>query len=104
MVVSMISMSVTRAVVDKQKKKLLVKCRTCDGTAKVTCGVCQGAQTLSYHPHAQAPVNAATPHTACAMCDASGLQVCLNCLGEGLAMPIEHILPQLQQPGQQQSA
>eukprot|EP00878_Enallax_costatus_P010096 GHUV01010538.1.p1 GENE.GHUV01010538.1~~GHUV01010538.1.p1 ORF type:complete len:125 (+),score=27.35 GHUV01010538.1:175-549(+) len=88
MVVSSVSMGVARVVVTQNKKKTAVTCYVCDGHKKVTCDVCGGEKAIRYHPFKTMPLSHnRMPLTACAMCSASGRQICLNCLGEGTVNP-----------------
>eukprot|EP00877_Chromochloris_zofingiensis_P002177 jgi/Chrzof1/11960/Cz06g16050.t1 len=87
MVVSTVSMAVTRTIVQRRKAKFAVACNLCRGKKRLRCDVCAGTKVIRYHPYKQSPVNARTEWTACAMCSATGQQKCLNCLGEGLTYP-----------------
>ncbi|KAF5831056.1 hypothetical protein DUNSADRAFT_13667 [Dunaliella salina] len=87
MVVSTASMTITRLVVDKRKKQYLITCPECTGSKKLACEVCRGERILNYHPTKHAPFDQTTQCT-CAMCEGSGLQQCLNCLGEGTSIPL----------------
>eukprot|EP00878_Enallax_costatus_P026479 GHUV01028417.1.p2 GENE.GHUV01028417.1~~GHUV01028417.1.p2 ORF type:complete len:105 (+),score=19.23 GHUV01028417.1:330-644(+) len=70
------------------QKKTAVTCYVCDGHKKVTCDVCGGEKAIRYHPFKTMPLSHnRMPLTACAMCSASGRQICLNCLGEGTVNP-----------------
>mmetsp|Transcript_2486 Transcript_2486/g.4185 ORF Transcript_2486/g.4185 Transcript_2486/m.4185 type:complete len:130 (+) Transcript_2486:105-494(+) len=93
--VSFVAMTVTRVVVEQNKKKKLVTCHICTGSAKLSCAVCDGERTLKYHSKKQAPVNQRISRTACPMCEGAGSQACLNCLGEGKVMPLPITLSDL---------
>mmetsp|Transcript_38078 Transcript_38078/g.84814 ORF Transcript_38078/g.84814 Transcript_38078/m.84814 type:complete len:153 (+) Transcript_38078:78-536(+) len=86
--VSSVSMFVGKVFIDRYKKKIVVACPLCRGQRRVTCDVCQGDRVLKYHPFPDPPVNSRTGgRCACAMCEGSGTQLCLNCLGEGETYP-----------------
>jgi len=87
MVVSTVSMGVARAVMNQRKKQYAVPCTICSGHKKVKCDVCTGQKVIRYHPFKELPLATRSPPTACAMCNASGEQVCLNCLGDGTIIP-----------------
>ncbi|GAX82180.1 hypothetical protein CEUSTIGMA_g9608.t1 [Chlamydomonas eustigma] len=90
MALSTVSMAVTKIVVDRSKKHLLVPCSVCEGQKAVTCSVCEGERVLKYVPTealALPGTKAASSLCACALCEGNGSQTCANCLGEGMTYP-----------------
>eukprot|EP00798_Chlamydomonas_sp_ICE-L_P028928 gene28928-32121_t len=85
--VSSISMGITKMVVEKSQRHLRGPCSACHSKTKVSCAVCQGERVLKYHPARTLPTNPKAIWCACAMCEGSGEQTCLNCLGEGEIIP-----------------
>uniref|UniRef100_A0A7R9V414 Uncharacterized protein n=1 Tax=Chlamydomonas euryale TaxID=1486919 RepID=A0A7R9V414_9CHLO len=88
-VLSSVSMAVTKAVVDRTKKKSMVSCAVCEGDKTQVCSVCEGERTLKYIPekHVIPGSKVATTMCACTMCEGVGQQTCVNCLGEGSTYP-----------------
>ncbi|MEW5319868.1 MAG: hypothetical protein WDW38_010987 [Sanguina aurantia] len=59
----------------------MVSCSECSRRKKVSCGVCHDDRILQYaSPHS---MPGSADLCVCPMCDGSGLQSCLNCLGVG---------------------
>ncbi|KAK9836353.1 hypothetical protein WJX81_008158 [Elliptochloris bilobata] len=83
--ISTVAMGGVRAAVKYRRRGLEVTCTVCGGRKRCSCCVCKERLVLDWTPFKAPQVKR---WTACPLCEASGLQTCLNCLGQGVVVPL----------------
>ena len=73
--------AISRAAVERQRRRRNTKCDSCAGERFVRFATCLGKRAIDWQPIERPSVDRVC---LCPTCQGSGLQKCLNCLGQGV--------------------